>query len=325
MTDIQIALIQVLQARAAWFAAPMLFFSLLGNPEFYLLVIALLYWCWDPRLGLRLGLLMGITGGLAVALKVAFHLPRPYWVNPDVQALGSHPSFGLPSGHAMEAATFWGLIAADARRRWVWVAVIALVFLIGASRIFLGVHFPTDVVAGFAFGVAILLGFLALEEPVGRRITALPLSRQILVAFAGSLVLALASVAALAALGDWQVPASWAAGALERSGRPISPLDLGSAVTAAGFFFGFAAGAAAAWPHRGSMCVAGKGSDRLLRYVFGITVAGAVWFGLGLLVPQEPLFAAYAVQYLRAAAVAAWVSYGAPMAFARANPVGWRE
>ena len=108
MTDIQIAFIQALQTGAPWLVVPMQFFSFLGQPEFYLLVIPILYWCWDPRLGLRLGLLMGISGGLNEALKVAFHLPRPYWVSPDVQALDSHPSFGMPSAHAQGAATLWG-------------------------------------------------------------------------------------------------------------------------------------------------------------------------------------------------------------------------
>jgi len=322
MTDVQITLIRVLQDQAAWLAAPMLFFSFLGQPEFFLLVVALLYWCANPRLGLRLGLLMAISAGLSTALKIAFHLPRPYWVSPEVRALASHPSFGLPSGHAQGAVTFWGLLAADARRGWFSLFVVALVFLIGASRIFLGVHFPVDVIAGFAFGLAILIGFLALEEPVGRRIAALPVSRQILLAFAGSIALVLTSLAALAALGDWQVPASWAAGAIQQSGQPIHPLDPGGAVTAAGFFFGFAAGAAAAWPRRGSICITGKWSDRLLRYVFGIIVAGMIWFGLGLLVPPEPIIAAYILQYLRTAAAAAWVSYGAPVVFARVYPAG---
>ncbi len=318
MTDIQIALIQTLQAQAAWLEAPMRFFSFLGQPEFYLLVIPILYWCWDPRLGLRLGLLMGISGGLNEALKVAFHLPRPYWVSPEVRALGSYPSFGLPSAHAQGAVALWGLLAVDARRRWFWAFAAVMALLIGGSRVVLGVHFPADVVAGWAVGVVVLLGFLALEEPVGRRVAALPLSRQVLVAFAGSLALALASFAALAALGDWQVPASWAAGALERSGEPIHPLFLRDAVTASGLFFGFAAGAAVE-RRRGSMCTVGKGSVRLLRYIFGIAVTGAIWFGLGLLVPPDPLAAAYLLQYLRAAVAGAWVSFGAPAVFARAN------
>ena len=321
MTDFQIVLIQALQDQAAWLAVPMQFFSFIGRPVFYLLVVAILYWCWDPRLGLRLGLLLGISGGLNEALKVAFHLPRPYWVSPEVRALGSHPSFGLPSAHAQGAVTFWGLVAVDARRKWLSLFAIALIFLIGASRVVLGVHFPVDVIAGWAVGIVVLIGFLTLEEPVGRRVAALPLSRQVLLAFAGSLILALLSFAALASLGDWQVPASWAAGALERSGEPIHPLSLRDAITASGLFFGFAAGAAAEH-HRGSMCAVRKGSIRLFRYAIGIVVTGVVWFGLGLLVPQDPAWIVYILLYLRAAAAGAWVSFGAPMLFARLNLAG---
>jgi hypothetical protein len=47
-----------------------------------------------------------------------------------------------------------------------------------------------------------------------------------------------------------------------------------------------------------------------------------IWFGFGLLVPPEPVLAAYILQYLRAAAAAAWVSYGAPVVFARVYPAG---
>lgn len=321
MTDLQITLIQMLQEQAAWLAVPMQFFSFLGQPVFYLLVVAILYWCWDPRLGLRLGLLLGISGGINEALKVAFHLPRPYWVSPEVRALGSHPSFGLPSAHAQGAATFWGLVAADARRWWVSLFAIALIFLIGGSRVVLGVHFPMDVIAGWAVGFVVLIGFLALEGPVGRRVAALPLSRQVLLAFTGSLVLALLSFAALASLGDWQVPLSWAAGALERSGELIHPLSLQDAVTASGLFFGFAAGAAAEH-HRGSMCAVREGSRRFFRYAIGIVVTGVIWFGFGLLIPPDPAWVVYILLYLQAAVAGAWVSFGAPMLFARLNPAG---
>ncbi|MDV2481473.1 phosphatase PAP2 family protein [Methanoculleus sp. Wushi-C6] len=318
MADLQIAFIQEVQGGAAWLEGPARLFSLLGLPALYLLVIAYFYWCRDPRLGLRLALLMGISGGINEAFKVAFHLPRPYWVCPEVRALESYPSFGLPSAHAQGAASFWGLLAVEARARWFLVLAAAMIFCIGGSRVVLGVHYPLDVVAGWGFGLLVLAGFLALEKPVGRRVAALPLSGQVLAAFAGSLVLALASFAALASLGDWEVPASWAAGALDRSGEAIHPLALLDAVTASGLFFGFAAGAAAEH-RRGSICAATGGSVRLLRYTFGIAVAGAIWFGLGLFVPPEPLSAAYVLQYLRAATAGAWVSFGAPAAFAHSD------
>lgn len=321
MTEFQIALIQALQDQGAWLAIPMQFFSFLGQPIFYLLVVAVLYWCWDPRLGLRLALLLGVSGGINEALKVALHLPRPYWVNPEVRALGSHPSFGLPSGHAQGAATFWGLVAADARRKWISLFAIALIVLIGVSRIVLGVHFPMDVITGWVVGFVVLIGFLALEGPVGRRVAALPLSRQVLLAFAGSLILALISFAALASLGDWQVPLSWAEGALKQSGEPIHPLSLQNAVTASGLFLGFAAGAAAEY-HRGSMCTVREGSRRLFRYAIGIAVTGVIWFGFALLIPQGPAWIVYILLYLQAAVAGVWVSFGAPMLFARLNLAG---
>ncbi len=322
MTGIQIALIRLLQTQAAWLAAPMLLFSLLGQPEFFLLVIAYLYWCSNPRLGLRLGLLMGISGGLNEVLKVVFHLPRPYWVSPEVRALAPHPSFGLPSGHTQGTVTFWGLLAATARRRWFSLLVVVLIVLIGVSRIFLGAHFPVDIITGAALGLAILIGFLALEEPAGRRIAALPVSRQILLAFAGSLVLVLVSSAALSAIGGWQVPAAWSEGAIQQSGQPIDPLDPTRSATAAGFFFGFAAGAAVVWPREMDICAARTRSGHLLRYAFGLTVAGAIWLLPGLLISPESVLLAYTLQYIQSAAAAAWVSCGAPAVFARMHPAG---
>ncbi len=309
--------ITALQAQAPWLTIPMILFSLLGQPEFFILVIAFLYWCKNPRFAIRLALLMGISGGLASALKIFFHLPRPYWVNPDVRALTSHSSFAFPSGHSLGAVTFWGLLATGIRRRGFTLLVAFLVVSVGVSRIFLGVHFPSDVIAGFGFGLLILIGFLALEGPVGRRVTTLPLSRQILLAFAGSIALAFASFAALAVIGDWQVPAAWAEAAIQQGGRPIDPLGLGDAMTAAGFFFGFAAGAAATWPRQMGTCAMGTGSERLLCFLFGLATAWAIWLVPGLIIPVEPGLPVYTLQYFRAATAAAWVSYGAPVIFAR--------
>lgn len=316
MTGIQVALINSLQAQAAWLAAPMLLFSLLGQPEFFLLAIAYLYWCLDPRLGLRLGLLMGISGGLNEILKVAFHLPRPYWADASVKAFAAHPSFGFPSGHTQGAVTFWGLIALEARRRWFTILAIALIALIGISRVFLGAHLPIDIIAGAIFGLVILGGFLALEEPIRRRVSCLSLLEQISLAFAGSLILILGSWAAFAVIGDWQVPAAWAEGAIQRSGQSIDPLDPARLALMAGFFFGFAAGAAVEQSRQKLARIERTRRDRLLCYTFGIVVAGLIWYIPGFFVPAEsvPATLAYALQYLRAAATAAWISYGAPAA-----------
>ena len=321
MIDSQVALIRAVQEQAAWLSAPAHFFSVLGHPGCYLLIIAYFYWGRNPQLGLRLGLLMGISAGINGMLKAVFHFPRPYWVSPDVRALGHHPSFSLPSTHAQVAVTFWGLAAATVRRRWFSIVAVVIIALIGASRIVLGVHFPTDIVAGFLVGVAVLGGFFALERPVGRKIAALSPGEKVFAAFAGSLVLVLISVSALVVLGDWEVPASWAAQAVAGSGEPIAPLSLRDAMATSGFFFGFGAGAALD-RRSGRVCAETARSAHLFRYITGIAVAGTIWFGSGLLVPQDAGLAALTLQYLQAAAVGAWVSFGAPAAFSRLDPAG---
>lgn len=89
------------------------------------------------------------------ALKVMFSRERPRLF--DKIALPTDYSF--PSGHSMSAIAIWGVIAAalialyPGARRLVVVAAVALIATIGLSRIYLGVHWPFDVLGGFVGGV----------------------------------------------------------------------------------------------------------------------------------------------------------------------------
>jgi hypothetical protein len=91
-------------------------------------------------------------------LKYAFHRSRPAWDDP-ILLIGS---FSFPSGHAMTATLLYGFLAAFVVRkvqawRWQVLAVLAgglLIGLISLSRLYLGVHYWTDVLAGMAAGVA---------------------------------------------------------------------------------------------------------------------------------------------------------------------------
>ncbi len=84
-------------------------------------------------------------------------------VRPDfLPHLTSASSKSFPSGHSASAAAIYltfGLAIANvlklrAARRYALSASLVLVFLIGASRVFLGVHYPTDVIAGWSVGAA---------------------------------------------------------------------------------------------------------------------------------------------------------------------------
>ncbi|MGZ6097982.1 MAG: phosphatase PAP2 family protein, partial [Myxococcaceae bacterium] len=113
------------------------------------------------RLWRHLLLVLGASGGgllLMVGLKWAFDRPRPMVVPPLM--LETSPSF--PSGHAMMSAVVYltlGTLLAQLCPRWrerVYVIAVAgaLTLVIGLTRLYLGVHYPPDVRAGWSVGLA---------------------------------------------------------------------------------------------------------------------------------------------------------------------------
>jgi membrane-associated phospholipid phosphatase len=113
----------------------------------------------DRRGAVTLVLVAVVTELLNFALKQAFQRPRPSLFH-EIAALHS---YSFPSGHAMASAAIYGSIAAvlarafPARRRAILAGACVLVLLIGLSRVYLGVHWITDVVAGWAAGAFIAL------------------------------------------------------------------------------------------------------------------------------------------------------------------------
>jgi hypothetical protein len=72
--------------------------------------------------------------------------------------------YGMPSGHAQLSAVVWGTIADAFERPQLWIVAILMTGLIGFSRIYLGVHFPVDVLAGWLVGALLLVANLGLHR-----------------------------------------------------------------------------------------------------------------------------------------------------------------
>ena len=112
---------------------------------------------------------------LIVTLKLAFHRARP---TPFFNTmLPSSDSF--PSGHSLASFCFYGALAVILTSRlknfWlkstVWIASLAMILLVGISRIYLGVHYPSDVVAGFAVGLIWVMAIAVGDKLVRTRTT----------------------------------------------------------------------------------------------------------------------------------------------------------
>ena len=151
------------QHLGTWLTIPFTAITFLGNEEFYLLVLPALYWCIDAMLGFQVGVMLVLTNSINGILKIIFHSPRPFWVDSRVKAYTSETSFGLPSGHAQNAASIWGTLAVGLKKKWATIICVAAIILIGLSRIYLGVHFTRDVICGWLIGLALLLIYFCSE------------------------------------------------------------------------------------------------------------------------------------------------------------------
>jgi undecaprenyl-diphosphatase len=153
-------------------------FSFLGSvaavTTMCLVVICVSHYFRHARTAALLAITMLGVAALDVALKHAFHRPRP------VAFFGATPSsYSFPSGHALGSFCFYGILAAiltahlpgRGAKFCVWTAAAILVGMIGLSRIYLGVHYPSDVMAGYCAGAVWVgaVGFLDRSLRLGER------------------------------------------------------------------------------------------------------------------------------------------------------------
>jgi hypothetical protein len=237
--------------------------------------------------------------------------PRPYWISTQVAVLGVESSFGVPSGHAQNSVAFWGMLAAGLHRSWAWAAALLIMLFIGLSRLYVAVHFPHDVLAGWLTGALLLWLTVRWWDPVTAWGRQQPLWRQLLGAGLGCLALFLAAAVPFLGLRltGWQAPPEWAAFA----GRAAS---IERALVSSGMLFGFLAGTA--WCHRqGGFTVRGAWWQLLLRYLLGMAGLLALRFGLKPILPEGETIPAFSLRFLGFALMGVWVTAVAPYLFRR--------
>ena len=304
-----IQLIQIFQQMSPALDGLMKAVSFMGTIQFYLVLIPFIYWVVDVQLGFRVLLVLISTDFLASAFKLLLHQPRPYWVG-DVKQLSTEPSYGIPSSHASDTLGVWGYLAYRLKKNWFWVVSILLILLIAFSRMYLGGHFPTDVLAGWLIGLVVTIIFARCEAPVLRWLRTLSATGQILVGFGVSIIMLLIGQLVIMLIAASPDPAAWtlfAVGARSISGN----------FTLGGALFGAVAGFVL-MQRKARFQVSGAWVQRALRYLVGI--AGMLIFYLALdalfaLIAKDETIASYLLRYIRYATVAFWVTFGAPWTF----------
>ena len=300
---------------------PMQLITFTGSTEFFLLILPALYWLVNRRLGIQMATLMLLTILLGLVLKLLGHGPRPDWFDPRVQQLaGLERTFGLPSIHTMNAVVMWSLLAQYINRVWAWVVAVLLIIFAGIARVYLGVHFPSDVITGWVMGILLLWLWWRWSTPIGNWFVEFtPLARLLLGAILSILFILLGVGAREITLTTWDPVADWPGQVAGGIDRLLAAFSLADTVTAAGMFIGMVGGTLFC-NLRGAFTTNGTFLQYLGRYLLGAIGVLVILQGLDstfALMAAEESTTGYALRYLRYATVGFWIFGLAPLLFIR--------
>jgi len=172
----EVALMEFLQAHMGAFAAQLAsFVSMFGEELFTILVLGFLYWVYDKKIGLRFGMNVMMAQLAFPLIKNIALRRRPYMDHEGIRCLKlidknadamdiAAQGYSFPSGHSANSAVTMGTLAAIFRKPVLTVLAVVIPLLVGISRFCLGVHYPTDVLAGWAIGALAIFVTPALEK-----------------------------------------------------------------------------------------------------------------------------------------------------------------
>ncbi|MFA6507010.1 MAG: phosphatase PAP2 family protein [Treponemataceae bacterium] len=271
--------------------------TFLGAEYAYLAMIPLIYWCIDEKKGLRLGIAVLFSAWLNLSLKDAWKQPRPYDIDPTVGLAHDKTPFGLPSGHSQNSVVFWGIVGPWFRAPHGILAAILLPLLIGFTRLYLGVHFPTDILAGWILGALVLGVYYAFGALIEALLAGA--NRQVKLLLLAAIVFIM---------------------------NGLYPSD----VSIGGVFLGMGVGyllMTEKFPFSASRAADGTSAPiaaRAARLVIGLLGAALLYFGLKLLFPGTGTPSYSLFRFIRYGVVGFWVAAVAPWLFLRLKLAGSR-
>ena len=139
-----------------WLTGLMKGITFFGSEGFFIVALPVLYWAVDRERGARIVLVFVFSVFVNLWLKDLWGQPRPFELDRAL-ALAKEIGHGLPSGHSQSSMVFWGMAIALFPKPWGLTLAVVMPLLVGLSRVYLGVHFPTDVFAGWGIGLVFVI------------------------------------------------------------------------------------------------------------------------------------------------------------------------
>lgn len=137
------------------------FWTLFGEELIIIGIMGFLYWCYDKKIGEKVGIAVFISFVLNSVIKVIVARPRPFLADDTIVNIRPQTSGGysFPSGNTQGAATVFTSFALWMKKKWITVLTIIIITMVAISRMYLGVHYFSDVVVGAVLGISISIGF----------------------------------------------------------------------------------------------------------------------------------------------------------------------
>ena len=264
---------------------PFKILTFLGDKEFYLLLMPLVYWSIHRQAGARLFMLLLLSAFLNEGAKLLADQPRPFNYDLRVIKFVHEDSGGLPSGHTQSALVVWGYLAFRFKKQALWLLAGFLILAIPLSRIYLGAHFPTDLLGGYAIGALVLFMFLRLDPLLTSWFFKKGIGYQLgmSIGFPALLIL-------------------------------LAPSGNDGLMTALGTLMGVATGIVLERRWVG-FCSEGRWRQRVIRYLVGLVILIGLWIGLRMGFDRLEPGDLYRV--IRYALVGVWGGLGAPWLFVK--------
>jgi membrane-associated phospholipid phosphatase len=156
--EFELQIIRWLQSLRNGFLDTMFeFFTMFGEELMVIAILGGIYWCVNKKVGERLGITVFISLGFNSLLKIIFMRLRPFMVDESIVNLRPETSGGysMPSGHAQSASTvFFGVYQFFKKKSLLIIAII-ITTLVAISRMYIGVHYLSDVIVGSLLGIII--------------------------------------------------------------------------------------------------------------------------------------------------------------------------
>jgi membrane-associated phospholipid phosphatase len=128
--------------------------TMLGEDYFFIIVIALFYWCFNKGFGYKLAFVYLTGGAFNTIIKEIIRFPRPIgYEGIKSSRLETAGGYSFPSGHTQQSTSLFTTLMITFKKRWLYIVGAIAILMVGLSRMYLGVHWPTDVAGGLIIGI----------------------------------------------------------------------------------------------------------------------------------------------------------------------------